>query len=140
MKKFDIASFLLRIVLSAGFLSAVASRLSLWGNRSSGWQAFLDYTGQVNSFTPKSLIAPKAFTSTILETCFGVMLLVGFKTRYAAYGAAILTLFFTLAMAYSFGIKEPLDYSVLAFSAGSFMLATLPRFRWSVDELLVNKS
>ncbi len=140
MKKFDVPSFFLRMALSAGFLSAVASRLSLWGNQSSGWEGFLEYAAEVNSFAPKTLVPAIAVASNILETCFGIMLLLGFKTRYAAYGAAILTLFFALAMTYSFGIKEPLDYSVLAFSAGSFMLATLPRFRWSMDELLSNKS
>lgn len=139
MKKFDAPSFLLRMALSTEFLSAVASRLSLWGNQSSGWEGFLTYAAQVNSFAPKALVPAIAVASTILETSFGIMLLAGFKTRYAAYGGAMLSLFFALAMAYSFGIKEPLDYSAFAFSAGSFMLATAPHFKWSIDKLLVNK-
>jgi len=132
----DIASLSLRCALSAGFLSAVASRLGLWGRHSSGWNKFLDYTAQVNSFIPHSLIPLLAVTSTILELTLGVMLLIGFKTNYAASCAALLTLLFALAMTLSYGIKEPLDYSVFVFSAGAFLLATIPYYKLSVDQLL----
>lgn len=138
MKITDIATLLLRLALAAGFLSAVASRLSLWGNQSSGWDNFLNYTAQVNSFAPKKLIPAIAVISTILETGLGILLLIGFKTNYAAYGAALLSLLFALAMTYSYGIKEPMDYSVFAFCAGAFLLATIPSYRWSIDQLLIN--
>jgi len=65
------------------------------------------------------------------------LLLIGYKTNYAALGAAILALLFALAMTWSFGIKEPLDYSVFAVSAGAFLLATMPSYRWSIDQLLI---
>ena len=136
MKITDISTLFLRFALASGFLSAVASRLSLWGNKSSGWSNFLDYTAQVNSFLPKNFIPTIAVTSTILETVLGILLLSGFKTNYAAFGAALLTLIFAFAMTYSFGIKEPLDYSVFAFSGGAFLLATMPYYKWSIDELL----
>lgn len=137
MKITDIPTLLLRLTLSLGFLSAVASRLGLWGKQSSGWNNFLDYTVQVNSFLPKSFIPAVVVISTILETGLGILLLIGFKTNYAAFGAAILTLLFAFAMTYSFGIKEPLDYSVFAFSAGAFLLATMPYYKWSIDQLLI---
>ena len=137
MKITDISTLFLRFALASGFLSAVASRLSLWGKKSSGWSNFLDYTAQVNSFLPKSFIPTIAVTSTILETSLGILLLIGFKTNYAAFGAALLTLLFAFAMSYSFGIKEPLDYSVFAFSAGAFLLATMPHYKWSIDQLLI---
>jgi putative oxidoreductase len=137
MKNTDIATLLLRLSLASGFLSAVASRLSLWGQKSSGWNNFLDYTAQVNSFVPKNSITTLAVTSTILEMGLGLLLLIGYKTSYAAYGAAMLTLLFALTMTYSFGIKEPLDYSVFAFSAGAFLLATMPNYKWSIDQLLI---
>jgi putative oxidoreductase len=132
----DIATLLLRLALSTGFLSAVASRLGLWGKYSSGWKGFISYTAQVNSFAPKSIIPTIAVTSTILETAIGVLLFIGYKTKYAAVVAALLTLFFALAMAISFGIKEPLDYSVFAFSAGASLLASMPYYKWSIDQLL----
>jgi putative oxidoreductase len=137
MKITDISTLLLRLALASGFLSAVASRLSLWGKKSSGWNNFLDYTAQVNSFLPKSFIPTIAVLATAMETGLAIMLLFGFKTSYSAFGAAILLLLFALAMAYSFGVKEPLDYSVFAASAGAFLLATMPAYKWSIDQLLI---
>ena len=137
MKITDISTLLLRLALASGFLSAVASRLSLWGKKSSGWSNFLDYTAQVNSFLPKSFIPIIAVASTLLETGLGILLLFGFITNYAAFAAALITLLFALAMTYSFGIKEPLNYSVFAFSAGAFLLATMPYYKWSIDQLLI---
>jgi putative oxidoreductase len=137
MKITDIAALLLRLSLASGFLSAVASRLSLWGQKSSGWNNFLDYAAQVNSFLPKSFITTLAVISTILEMGLGILLLIGYKTSYAAYGAAMLTLLFALTMTYSFGVKEPLDYSVFAFSAGAFLLATMHNYKWSIDQLII---
>jgi uncharacterized membrane protein YphA (DoxX/SURF4 family) len=140
MKKYqDIATLLVRLALAVGFLSAVASRLSLWGKHSSGWANFLSYTGEVNSFAPKTVIPLLAIASTILESSLAVLLLLGFKTRYAASGSAILTLVFALAMAISFGVKEPLDYSVFVCSAAGFLLAGMPEYRWSIDEMLLKK-
>ena len=137
MKITDISTLLLRLALASGFLSAVASRLSLWGSKSSGWSSFLDYTAQVNSFLPKTIIPTIAVLVTIAETGLAILLLLGFKTNYASFGAAILLLLFGLAMAYSFGIKEPLDYSVFAASAGALLLATMPYYKWSIDQLLI---
>lgn len=135
----DIATLFLRLALASGFLSAVASRLSLWGKHSSGWSNFLTYTADVNSFAPKSIIPAIAVASTVLETALGILLLFGYKTNYAAWGAAILTLLFAFAMAWSFGLKEPLDYSVFGVSAAAFLLATMPYYKWSIDQLLINK-
>jgi putative oxidoreductase len=132
----DIATLLLRITLASGFLSAVASRLNFWGKQSSGWQNFLSYTEQVNSFVPKNFIPTIAVASTILELVFGILLLIGYQTTYIAFASALLTLLFAIAMTYSFGIKEPLDYSVFAFSASAFLLATFHHYKWSVDQFL----
>lgn len=133
------ATLLLRFALAADFLSAVASRLGLWGQQSSGWEKFLAYTAEVNSFAPARLIPTLAILSTILETVLALLLLIGFKTRWAATGSALLTFLFALAMAYSFGIKEPLDYSVFADCTAAFLLATMACYRWSIDEILLNK-
>jgi putative oxidoreductase len=129
------ASVLLRFSLAAGFLSAVASRLGFWGRHSSGWDKYLEYVREVNSFAPASLIPLLAIASTILECAFALLLLTGYKTRWAAWGTSL----FALAMAYSFGIKEPLDYSVFAFSASAFFLATMPDYPYSMDKYIQNK-
>ncbi|WP_017495587.1 MauE/DoxX family redox-associated membrane protein [Flavobacterium sp. WG21] len=130
------AVLLLRVALAAGFLSAVSSRLGLWGTQSSGWENFLAYTEQVNSFLPKNWIPTIAIASTILETLFALLLLIGYQTKFAAAGAAILTFGFALAMTYSFGAKEPLDYSVFTFSMAAFLLSTVEKYHWSLDEIL----
>lgn len=135
MKKYQgPATIIMRFALATGFLSAVASRLSLWGSHSSGWAGFLDYTKSVNSYAPASLVPVLALMSTILETSFAILLLIGYKTRWAALGTSVLTMLFALSMAYSFGLKEPLDYSVFAFSASAFLLFTMPDFPLSIDE------
>jgi putative oxidoreductase len=131
----EIATLILRLALGLGFLSAVASRLGFWGKQSSGWQNFINYTAQVNSFLQKNSIPALAIIATCLETCLGVLLLIGFKTNYVALAAAILTLLFAIAMSISFGIKEPLDYSVFAFCAAAFLLSTFSNYRWSIDQL-----
>jgi putative oxidoreductase len=135
MKKYQgPATIIMRFALASGFLSAVASRLSLWGSHSSGWSAFLDYTKSVNSYAPASVVPVLAVMSTILETTFAILLLIGYKTRWAALGTSVLTLLFALSMAYSFGLKEPLDYSVFAFSASAFLLSTIPDYPLSIDQ------
>ncbi|MBV7532095.1 DoxX protein [Chitinophaga sp. sic0106] len=132
----NIATLLLRFALAAGFLSAVASRLDLWGQRSSGWTNFVAYTAQVNAFAPASFARTLAIIATLLESGLAILLLIGFKTSAAAYGSCLLTLLFALAMAISSGVKEPLDYSVFAVSAGALLLGTIGHYAWSVDQLL----
>jgi uncharacterized membrane protein YphA (DoxX/SURF4 family) len=140
MKITDISTLFLRLALASGFLSAVAARRNLWGKRASAteaWNSFLNYTAEVNSFLPKSYIPSIAILATILETALAILLVLGLKTTYAAFGAGILLLLFALAMTFSYGIKEPLDYSVFAASAGAFLLATMPVYKWSIDQLLI---
>lgn len=139
MKITDISTLFLRLALASGFLSAVAARFNLWGKRESfseAWHSFITYTGEVNSFLPKSVIPTIAVLATILEIGLGFLLLLGFKTSYTAIAAGILLLLFAIAMAISYGIKEPLDYSVFAASAGAFLLAAVPFYKWSIDSLL----
>lgn len=132
----DIAVFVLRITLSFGFLSAVASRLNLWGARSSGWKNFVHYTAETNSFLPQSWASIIAGLSSAAEVSVGILLLVGYKIKATARCASILTLLFAVAMSISFGIKEPLDYSVFIFSAGAFLLSTFSCYKWSLDQFL----
>ena len=130
----DVAILLLRFGTAANFLSAVASRLGFWGAQSSGWTGFLAYVAEVNSFAPAKMVPFLAIASTILEAGFAVLLLVGYKTRFAALGSACLTFLFAIAMTYSFGLKSPLDYGVFVDCTSAFLLATMPRYRWSLEE------
>jgi uncharacterized membrane protein YphA (DoxX/SURF4 family) len=114
-----------RISLGAAFLSAVADRFGLWG-KYGGWgdfTTFTRYTAQVNSFLPASLIPLVAWAATIAETALGTLLILGLWPRWVALASAILLAMFGAAMAISFGIKSPLDYSVFSASGAAALLA-----------------
>lgn len=141
MKKYQqISGLLLRLSMPATFLSAVASRLGLWGKASSGWRDFLSYTASLLSFLPSPVIPFFAIASTILETILSISLIIGLKTRQAAVAAACLLSGFILVMTFAEGIKSPLDYSVLVDCAACLLLSTLPHFHWSLDAWISQKT
>jgi uncharacterized membrane protein YphA (DoxX/SURF4 family) len=114
-----------RIALGGAFLSAVADRFGLWG-KYGGWgnfATFQQYTAQVNSFMPAFLIPFLAWAATAAELSLGVALILGVWRRWIALSAAGLLFLFGTAMAISFGIKSPFDYSVYSASAGALLLA-----------------
>jgi putative oxidoreductase len=116
----------LRLVLGASFLSGIADRFGLYRGRNVGYgnfAGFMRYTAQVNSFMPSSTIPFLAWAATAAELAFGLALVLGIWLRWAALGSSILLLLFGTAMAISFGIKSPLDYSVFSASAGALVLA-----------------
>jgi putative oxidoreductase len=114
--------FYARTALGAAFLSAVASRLGLLGNENN-FAAFTRYTAEVNSFMPAFTIPYLAWAATAAEFSLGVALLLGIWPRGVALGSALLLMLFGSAMAISFGIKSPLDYSVFSASAAALLLA-----------------
>lgn len=122
-----IGSLYARLALGTAFLSAVASRLGLYGKGSSGWKNFLEYTAEVNSFMPAVTIPYLAWAATVAETSLGIALIVGFRLRWTAPAAAVLLAIFGTAMAISFGIKSPMDYSVFSASAAAVLLAGYAR-------------
>lgn len=135
-------SLYLRIALAVTMLSAVADRLGFWGAPGEpgvgwgNWENFVANTADMNAFMPAATIPFLAFTATALEIIFSLMLLLGFKTRIAAFGTGCLLSAFALAMTISYGIKGPLEYSVFIGSAAGFVLATIPVYKYSIDELL----
>jgi uncharacterized membrane protein YphA (DoxX/SURF4 family) len=115
-----------RFALGTAFLSTVADRFGLWG-KYGGWGNFANftqYTAQVNSFMPAFMIPFLAWAATAAELSLGVALIIGIWPRWTAFGAAALLFLFGAAMAISFGIKSPLDYSVFSASAGALLLAS----------------
>ncbi|MEO8663423.1 MAG: MauE/DoxX family redox-associated membrane protein [Bryobacteraceae bacterium] len=116
----------LRLALGTAFLSAVASRLGLWGHYGSDWASFLKYAAQVNWYLPSALIPTIAIVSTALELTFGCLLVIGWRVHWVAFGSAALLLTFALAMA-SGDPKSPFDYSVFTAAFGALTLATTER-------------
>lgn len=110
-----------RLALAAAFLSAVGSRLGLWGNND--FDAFVRYTAEVNAFLPASLAPVLARGATVAETTLGLALLAGVRLRWVALASAGLLAVFGTAMGISFGPKSPLDYSVFSASAAALLLA-----------------
>jgi putative oxidoreductase len=116
----------LRLALGVSFLSGIADRFGLYRGRNVGYgdfAGFMKYTAQVNSFMPVSTIPFLAWAATVAELAFGLALVLGIWLRWAALGSFILLLLFGTAMAISFGIKSPLDYSVFSASGGALILA-----------------
>lgn len=127
----------LRLAISVTMLSAIADRFGFWGDNSAwgNWENFEKYTRQLTFFLPETLSTFSAYTATFLEMLFPLMLILGFKTKIAAYGTGILLLVFALSMSIALGIKAPLDYSVWVGSAAAFLLATQKEFYFSIDTL-----
>jgi uncharacterized membrane protein YphA (DoxX/SURF4 family) len=127
----------LRLAISVTMLSAIADRFGFWGDNSAwgNWENFEKYTRQLTFFLPETLSTFSAYAATFLEILFPLMLILGFKTKIAAYGTGFLLLVFALSMSIALGIKAPLDYSVWVGSAAAFLLATQKEFYFSIDTL-----
>jgi putative oxidoreductase len=114
-----------RVAIGAAFLSAVAGRFGLWTGhvRWESFGRFIQRTAELNGYAPHPLVPILAWAATIVETIFGVSLILGIATRRVALGSAVLLAWFATAMAVYSGVKAPLDYSVFSASAGALLLA-----------------
>ena len=115
-----------RIALGAAFLSAVAGRFGLWDHKIDAKYFFVDffrYTAEVNSFLPGAVIPAIAWTATLAETSLGILLIAGLWKRWTFPASAVLLALFGTAMAISFGLKSPLDYSVFSASGAAALLS-----------------
>jgi uncharacterized membrane protein YphA (DoxX/SURF4 family) len=136
------SSIFLRLALGSSFLSAVADRFGLWGaygHSNVAWgnyARFVDYTAKLNWFLPAAMIPVLAAIATAAETLFGLLLVLGWKTRITALLSGVLLTSFALTMTMALGIKAPLDLSVFSAAGGALLLATCANFPFSLDELL----
>lgn len=135
------ATVYLRLALGLGFLSAVVDRFGVWGAAGTplvawgNFHNFLTYTARLNPWFPASWAPIVGWIATVCEIVLGIGLVAGLHTRIIAFLSGWLTLAFALGMAFGLGIKAPLNYSVFAASAGSFLLACVDTYPWSVDAL-----
>jgi uncharacterized membrane protein YphA (DoxX/SURF4 family) len=128
-----VGSWLVRITLAIGFLSAVADRFGLWGRPGTPGVAWGDltsfnaYVAKLNWFVPVGLIPIVGGASTVAETALALALLIGWKLRWVSLASALLLLSFAATMTLALGPKAPLDYSVFTAAAAAFLLfATQP--------------
>jgi len=89
------AALALRLALAAGFLSAVADRLGLWGKPGApdvawgDWSNFISYTAKLNWFLPHQFIQPVGALATLLEIILAIGLLAGFWRRRFALASSV---------------------------------------------------
>ena len=123
-------------------MSAVADRFGLWGvyaqpNVAWGnYARFVAYTAKLNWFLPAAIIPLLAIISTAAEILFGLLLVLGWKTRTIALLSGVLLTSFALTMTMALGVKAPLDLSVFPAAGGALLLATSAKFPLSLDELV----
>lgn len=139
-KNISNAQFLLRLALGVGFILPVLDRIGAlgapgtngvgWGS----WSNFVDYTNLLMPYLNRSLAEIAGLIATIAEVVFGVLLIVGYKTKWAAYGSFALTLIFALSMGIFLHYRAPFNYSVFVVSFSSLLLAGLPIHKWSLDD------
>jgi uncharacterized membrane protein YphA (DoxX/SURF4 family) len=136
------SSVFLRLALGVSFLSAVADRFGLWGaygqpNVAWGnYARFVNYTAELNWFLPASTIPALANSATAAETLFGLLLVLGWKTRITALLSGILLTIFALAMTTALGVKASLNFSVFSAAGGALLLGTCTNFPYSLDQTL----
>jgi len=137
-----VSSVFLRLALGISFLSAVADRFGLWGvygqpNVAWGnYGRFVDYTAKLNWFFPAATIPALAILATAAEILFGLLLVLGWKTRTTALLSGVLLSTFALTMTLALGVKAPLDSSVFSAAGGALLLATSAKFPFSLDEFI----
>ena len=143
-----VSSVFLRFALGISFLSAVADRFGLWGVYGQpdvawgNYARFVDYTAKLNWFLPAATIPAFAMTATAAETLFGLLLILGWKTRLVALLSGALLAIFALTMTVALGVKAPLNFSVFSAAGGALLLGVCGESPFSVDQVLrrrVNK-
>lgn len=115
------AGFILPVLDRIGFLGAPGSANVSWGN----WANFVVYTNTLMPYFPQKIASFFGLIATIGEAIFGILLIIGYKIRFAAYGSFVLTLMFGLSMLLFTGYRSPFNYSVFVVSFASLLLAAL---------------
>ncbi|ASK32180.1 DoxX family protein [Chryseobacterium sp. T16E-39] len=140
-----IPQLFLRIALGLGFIIPVMDRFGLIGAPDSGkvawgdWSHFSAYTNVLMPFLNKTGADVVGMLATLAEIAIGIGLLIGFKTKIVALGAAIITFVFAVIMIFSLGIGAPFKYPVFVFTGAGLLLSSLHQFNWSIDNLLLPK-
>jgi len=143
---FKTPQLLLRIALGIGFLVTVSDRLGFlgpmgtnnieWGN----WNNFINYTATLMPFLDRPAVNIMGGIATTAEAVIGIMLIIGFKTKQAAITSCVLTLIFALSMTLFLGIKAPINFAVFPVCTASLLLATIPVYQWSLDNLFTSNA
>lgn len=124
--------FLLPVLDRTGFFGAPGEPNVAWGD----WPNFVAYTHTLMPYVSESAAAFFGFVATLGEVLCGILLLVGYKIKYAAFASFGLTLVFALSMLFFLHYRAPFTFSVFVVSFSSLMLTTFNNFPWSIDAYL----
>lgn len=143
---FKIPQLLLRYALGITFLTPVADRLGILGAPGTGniewgnWNNFIDYTSTLMPVFDRPMVNVMGGIATVAELLVGICLIIGFKTKYAAIGASLITFTFIVFMTLSVGIQKPVNYGVFTAAAAGLVLSRISIYKWSMDNLLNKKT
>ena len=137
-----IGQLLLRFSLGIGFLLPVLDRLGYFGGPGTqnvfwgDWTSFVSYTNLLTPYLNLQMAFYAAFIATVSEVVFGILLIIGYKIRFVAYGSFMLTLIFGLSMMFFLHFRAPFNSAVFVVSFSSLLLASSTTFGWSVDDYI----
>lgn len=141
---FRTPQLLLRLALGLTFLTPVLDRLGILGQPGTGniewgnWSNFIDYTTTLMPFFDRPMVNVMGTVATISEAVIAILLIIGFKTRYAALASCLLTATFILFMITSVGLQKPINFGVFTASTASLLLSYIRNYEWSIDDALKN--
>jgi hypothetical protein len=137
---------LLRVFIGIAFVGAVCDRLGFfggpgtpgvsWGN----FKNFTDYTGQVNSFLPTTLIPAIAVIETVIEGLLGLAMLLGVGLRFTVWASAVLLCLLGTAMTISFGFSSTFPFAVFVLAAGALVMTGTDCSVMGLDALVARGS
>lgn len=140
-----VPQLVLRLALGLTFLVPVLDRLGVlgplgkgnieWGN----WGNFINYTQKLMPYFDRSITNVMGGIATIAEFIIAILLILGYKTKYAALASSLITLTFIIFMATSVGIQKPINFGVFTASSASFLLFKIATYQWSIDEHFKSK-
>lgn len=140
------ATVVVRTVMAADFLLAVADRFGLLGRPGApgvSWGSFshfVDYTQTLVPFLPRSLAPLLAVSATLAEVTLGAALLLGVRLRLAALCSAALLGIYGISMTISLPIAEQFHYSVFILCAAMLTLASLDPATATLDTWLSRRA
>lgn len=141
-----VPQLLLRLALGLTFLTPVLDRLGILGPLGKGniewgdWEHFINYTQKLMPYFDRSMTNVMGGIATVVELVIAVLLIIGYKTKYAALVSSLLTLTFILFMSTSIGIQRPINFGVFTATTASFLLFRIGVYKWSIDSLIEKKS
>lgn len=144
--KLKTPQLLLRWALGITFLTPVLDRLGILGQPGTGniewgnWENFINYTATLMPYFDRPVTNVMGAIATVSESVIALLLIIGFKTKYAAAGCSALTLTFILFMATSVGVQKPINFGVFTATTASLLLSCIPDYKWSIDNYIKNNS